>query len=403
MKNFKYHFALLLVVFIPLCTNLSGQTGSQYTYTGTTLNTITTAVPFLIITPDARAGGLGESGVSTSPDVNSQFWNPSKYAFAKKRMGASLSYSPWLRALVNDLNLEYISVYYKPDSNQCIAVSFKGFSSGQNTAPVPPFSNVNFYNFFECAGDLSYSRKLSENFSCGLAFRYIYSDIGNISIMPNYTPGTSFAGDFSLFYTKPISIYNNEGRFNFGLNISNIGSKVKYSKDFTTADFIPTRLMLGPSFTLPITHRSSVTFTIELSKLLVPTPPIYSTDSTGNHIIAGKDPNVSVLQGMIQSFNDAPGGFKEEMKEVDLSSGIEFLYGNLFAIRTGFFYEDKTKGNRKFLTFGAGLRYNNFALDVAYLLPIEIKNPLQNTMRFTLSANIDSFKRRPVICAGMKG
>ncbi len=408
MKIFR-PFVITLPLILVAGMKLFGQI--SYIYPGSQLNTITTAVPFLIIAPDARSGSLGEAGTSTSPDINSQFWNPAKYPFIKKKTGASLSYSPWLRSIKSDINLGYFSAYFKPDSNQCIAASFKAISLGKIYISNIAGNVSGVIKPFEFAGDVSYSRKLSDVFSMGLSLRYIYSDLGNNALVQTYKPGTSFAGDISLFYSRPVMMNGDDGQFNFGLNISNVGNKISYSKTSTARDFIPTRIMLGPSFTLPLSHRTSLSFIVELSKLLVPTPPIYATDSTGTHIIAGKDPNVSVFQGMVQSFSDAPGGFREEMREIDVASGIEFTYKDMFAIRTGFFYEDSTKGNRKFFTFGIGFKYNVFAFDVSYLITLDQLKPhkpdavfpLANTVRFTLSADIDSFRRKRIVCPGMSG
>jgi hypothetical protein len=366
----------------------------QYIYTGQTLNTITTAVPFLIIAPDTRAGALGDAGVASTPDANSLHWNPAKYAFIKKDMGFAVSYSPWLRALVNDINLAYLTGYKKFGKDQAIAASLLYFSLGNITFTDIIGTTIGNYKPNEFAVDVCYSRKLSDVLSGGVSMRYIHSNLtGGFFVGGAQShPGNSVATDVSAFYQKTFDMGKKlPATLGVGINISNIGAKISYTET-TVRDFIPTNLRIGPSLKLDLDDYNSLEFMFDLNKLLVPTPPIYSTDSTGTHIIAGKDPNVGIVTGMFQSFSDAPGGFKEEMKEITFSLGTEYWYDKQFAIRAGFFYEDKTKGNRKYFTLGAGLKYNVFALDFAYLVPIEQHNPLENTLRFTLLFDFDAFK-----------
>lgn len=378
------------------------------TYIGQDLNTITTAVPFLQIAPDARAGGMGEAGVSSSPDANSMHWNPAKYTYLKNSMGFSMSYSPWLRALVSDINLAYLTGYFKIDENQTVAGSLLYFSLGDITFTDIQGATIGNYRPNEFALSAAYSRKLTEKLSGAVTARFINSNLtqGQSVGGASTKPGRSIAADIALYSEHDVEFPNMEGYFAWGLNISNIGSKISYSDDNTERDFIPTNLRFGPSLTLDIDDFNRLSFMVDVNKLLIPTPPIYATDSitglpifddNGEQIIAfGKDPNVSVPVGMFQSFYDAPGGFKEEMREFSFAVGVEYWYDKQFAVRGGYFHEDRLKGNRKFFTLGAGLRYNVFGLDFAYLIPTggQAKNPLENTLRFTLHFDFDAFQQQ---------
>ncbi|MFH0866145.1 MAG: type IX secretion system outer membrane channel protein PorV [Bacteroidota bacterium] len=380
-KVFAKYFSLITFVFLSSFYATYSQNSNGYQYSSADLNTITTAVPFLRIIPDARAGGLGDAGISNSADANSQQYNPAKFVFNAHSSGISLSYSPWLRALVNDINLGYISGYHKFDSLQCIAASVKYFSLGDITYFNLNGNVIGTNHPYEFSSDISYSRKLSDVFSMGTAIRYIYSALNNGSMyVPHYKNGISLACDISMFYSRPVCIFEKEAKVNFGMNISNIGSKMSYNDSTNHGDFIPTNLGLGPALTISLNNDVSVTFLAEINKLLVPTPPVY--DSVGN-ILAGKNPDVPVLQGMLQSFSDAPGGFKEEIREINFSIGVEGSFMNMVFTRAGFFYEDKTKGNRKFFTLGAGVKYKKYQFDTAYLITVEQRNPLQNTFRFS--------------------
>jgi len=367
-------------------------------------NVVTTSVPFLLISPDARAGAMGDAGVSSSPDINSQHWNPAKYAFMEKDMGFSAAYSPWLRSLVSDINLAYLTGYKKIGDMQAVSASLLYFSLGDIAFTDEHGGFLNNYRPNEYAIDAAYSRKFSDHISGAVSARYIHSNLtqGQVVSSQSTKAGQSFATDVALYYEKDLTFKNNlNGKFAFGINISNIGSKISYSNDATKKDFIPTNLRLGPSLLLNLDEFNSLTFMLDLNKLLVPTPPIYKTDSLGEPvydanqnqiILKGKNPNVSVVSGMLQSFYDAPDGFSEELHEITYSFGVEYWYDKQFAIRGGYFYEDKTKGNRKFFTLGAGLKYNVFGLDFSYLIPTEQKNPLENTLRFTLLFDFDAFK-----------
>jgi hypothetical protein len=361
---------------------------------------ITTAVPFLIIAPDARSGGMGEAGVASEPDANSMHWNPAKYAFIDKKFGFALSYSPWLRELVNDINLAYLSGFYKIDDRSAIGASLLYFSLGDITFTDEYGIEKGTYNPNEFSIDATYSRKFSEVISGAVAARFIYSNLtqGQFVQGAETNPGTSFAADAAVFYKKPVDLGSMDGEVTWGINLSNIGNKISYSKSSTEKDFIPTNFRAGAGFKINFDDYNSLTTLLDFNKLQVPTPPIYATDSNelpiydqnGNPIIEkGKDPNVGVVQGMIQSWYDAPYGFSEEMREWAIAFGIEYWYAKQFSVRGGFFYEDASKGNRKFFTVGAGLRYSVFGLDLSYLIPLEQQHPLENTLRFTLFFNFD--------------
>jgi len=352
---------------------------------GGTLNTITTAVPFLLITPDSRSGAMGDVGVATTPDASSMHWNPSKLSFTEDDIGISVSIVPWLRELVPDINLQYIGGYYKLNDRDAIGYELRYFSLGDITFTDITGNIVGQYKPNEFAIGSAYSRKLSRNFSIAISGRYIYSNLtgGQSAGSTETAAGQSIAADVSTFYTKPISIANKESDLSFGMNISNIGNKIAYTETITR-DFIPINLRLGTSLSTKMDDYNKMSFSFDINKLLVPSPPLY--DDNGE-MIAGKDPDVSVVEGMFQSFGDAPGGFKEEMREINISAGLEYWYANQFALRAGYFHEHDTKGGRKYLTFGSGVKYNVFALDFSYLIStnnIGGTNPLANTMRFTL-------------------
>ncbi len=369
------------------------------------INTITTSVPFLQIAPDSRAGGMGDYGVATTPDINSIHWNASKLAFIEKKGGFSISYTPWLRALVSDISLAYISGYKKLKGDQAIAASLLYFSLGNIDFTNENGDRYASFNPNEWALDFAYARKLGEDFSGGIALRYIYSNLtGGVAISNgtiNTHAGTSVAADISGYYRKNIDISDKKSLLAFGLNISNIGAKISYT-DTKTKDFIPTNFRLGSNLKIDLDQYNSIAFGVDFNKLLVPTPPLYAKDSLGNFVIdadgnrvieAGEDPsNVSVAQALFSSWSDAPAGFQEELKEFTYSIGTEYWYDKQFALRAGYFHEASTKGNRKFFTVGAGLRYNVFGFDFAYLIPTTQRNPLENTLRFTLLFDFDGSK-----------
>ena len=358
------------------------------------INTITTAVPFLLISPDARAGGMGDQGVASAPDANSLHWNSAKYAFIEKKSGVSLSYTPWLKALVNDMFIGYLSGYTKIKKDQVLAGAFRYFSLGNITFTDNQGSTIRDFKPSEFSFDFAYSRKLSDNLSGGIALRWIHSNLtGGTSVEgADSKAGNSVAADISVYYQKDIKVGGKDAVFSSGVNISNLGSKISYTNT-GTKNFIPANLRLGPGLKLKLNEYNELAFNLDFNKLLVPTPPIYSDslDNNNSQIISyGKDPNVSVPAGIFQSFSDAPGGGKEELKEVNIGFGMEYWYDKQFAFRGGYFYENKLKGNRKYFTLGAGLRYNVFGLDLAYLIPTDQRNPLENTLHFTLTFDFDA-------------
>ncbi|HQO50397.1 MAG TPA: type IX secretion system outer membrane channel protein PorV [Bacteroidales bacterium] len=402
----------LKITFLALLTAFGGFVQSQ-TYQElsgrNTLNVITTAVPFLMIAPDARAGSMGDVGVSSNPDVYSMHWNPAKYAVMESDMSVGLSYSPWLRNLVPDMNLAYLAFAKRVDQNSSVAATLRFFTLGDIQFTDEFGGDNGTYRPSEWALDATYSRKLTDHLSGAVAGRFIYS---NLTLGQNVggastSAGISAAADVAVYWEKEVAMFRDiDSRLAWGINISNIGTKLGYSSSSIKKDFIPTNLRFGPTLHLTIDDYNEISFSLDVNKLLVPTPPIYKRDSvTGNpipipgtdkyEILSGIDDEVSVVAGILQSFYDSPGGFEEEMRELSLSIGAEYWYNKVFAIRGGAFYEDATKGNRKFFTLGAGLRYNVFGLDFSYLIPIDSRNnPLQNTLRFALTFDLDANKNR---------
>lgn len=386
---------------------------------GQDLNTITTAVPFLMISVDSRAGGMGDAGVAISPDANSIHWNPAKLAFAPNDGEFHISFSPWLRNLVPDMSLAYLAGYGRLSNKKtAIGGSLRYFDLGsiqftdQNGNPIREFKPAEF------AVDVAFAQQFSDYFSGGLAVRYINSNLtGGLNVNnANTKAGQSVAADVSFYYQKPdMQVGDRTGTFAFGLNISNIGAKMSYSET-ARRDFIPINLRLGPRFTYDIDDYNSISVHFDANKLLVPTPPIYELDSAGNYVVdpttgqfviaSGKDPNVGVAEGVFQSFSDAPGWYdqngqlvsgsrtKEELREINLGGGLEYWYAKQFAFRAGYFWEHYTKGNRKYFTLGAGVRYSIFSIDLSYLIANTQRSPLANTLRFTLGFNFDKSKKK---------
>ncbi len=369
------------------------------------LNTITTAVPFLLIAPDSRSGGIGDAGVALSPDAASIHWNASKLAFAKNEFELSLSYSPWLRALVNDMNLAYLSGYKKLSKTQALSAGLRYFSLGSITFTDESGTALRDFKPSEFSFDVAFAQKLSDKFSGGIGARYIHSNLtGGVPVQgANSKPGRSVAVDVSFFYTKDrMKVAGKKAVWNWGLNISNIGAKMSYTET-AERDFLPANLRLGTAFKINLDDYNSLTFTVDANKLLVPTPATYHPEDE-TLIASGKDSNVGTAQAMIQSFSDAPGVvtytevdddldvvnvesgsvFKEELREINLGGGFEYWYDQQFAFRAGYFYEAPTKGNRQFITLGASLKYTAFAIDMSYLISTTQQNPLANTLRFTL-------------------
>ena len=378
--------------------NIAGQDSSR--------RVITTAVPFLLIATDARAGAMGDAGVATSPDANSTHWNIAKLAFIQNDIGFSLSYTPWLSKIVNDMSLSYLSGYYKINKEQSVGLSMSYFNLGSiqftdiEGQPLQTFTPKEF----SISG--SYSRLLSENMSIGVTLKYIHSNltgdfVGNSSVSVDTHPGNSIAADIGWYWFKDIGQRSNLA---LGASIVDIGNKLTYSDD-NQKEFIPTTLRFGGAYKFGLDPYNSLTFAMDFNKLMVPTPPVYVVDENGSVVIEndqpviarGKDPNRSLLSGMFGSFTDAPDGAVEELKEIMLSFGLEYWYKELFAVRGGYFWEDYDKGNRKYFTMGLGLRYNVFGVDFAYLVPQEREHPLAETLRFTLHFNFNDIKGKDSI------
>ncbi len=380
MKNKALIFSILLISFT-VCVPLNAQTDYY--------RPISTVVPFLSIAPDSRAGALGDAGVATTPDLFSMHWNPAKYAFIDGNGGFGMSYSPWLRALIPDINLSYLTGYYRIDSKQVLAASLMYSSLGKIEFTNEVGSFLREFNANEFSVDAAYSRLFSEHWSGGVALRFIYSNLtGGVGITDT-KPGIAFAADASAFYTSHLKLGEKDGNVSAGVNFSNIGSKVNYT-DQNDPDFIPMNMRLGGTFSINLDKYNSLGISLDFNKLLVPTPPIY--DEVTGEIIKGKDPNVSVPVAIFQSFFDAPGGFGEEMREFTESLGIEYWYNQQFALRAGYYNEAESKGNRKYFTAGAGFRLSVFTLDFSYLIPLTQNNPLARTLRFSLGFEFDSLR-----------
>jgi hypothetical protein len=357
------------------------------------INTINTAVPFLRITPDARSGGMGDMGVALSPDANAVYWNSSKLAFAEEQMGVAVTYTPWLKQLVNDIYLAYLSGYYKLDDLNTFGFALRYFSLGNIIFTDIAGNETGQGRPNEFTLDFAYARKLSENFGIGANLRYIYSNLASGQSVNGVeiTPGNAFAADINMYgrYDIEVSDYNTE--FAWGANISNIGTKISYTASAENRDYIPTNLALGAAWTFAFDDYNKLTFGLDINKLLVPTPDTVDADANG--IFDYKEE--SIAAAMLGSFSDAPGGFSEEINELMYSAGLEYWYDDQFAVRAGYFNEHATKGNRKYFTVGLGLRYNVFGLDFAYLVPTSNqRNPLDNTLRFTLSFDFNDLDNK---------
>jgi hypothetical protein len=391
--SYRVKFFFFLSIFATTFNFVYSQTININDLAGS-LNSIRVAVPFLVIAPDSRAGAMGDVGAASTPDVYSQHWNPAKYAFADKEWGAALSYTPWLRNLINDINLTYLVGYMKIDKQQSVSATMLYFSMGDITFTNDQNQIMQQHNPNEFAFDIAYSRLFADKLSGAIAFRYIRSDLtGGFAQQgqPSAKAGSAVAADVSIYYQTPLTINQKDSEAAFGLNISNIGNKLSYNDE--KKDFIPINMRMGGRFTSKLDEYNSVSFLLDLNKLLVPTPPIRDKDDP-SVILYGRESEVPVPTGMFQSFFDAPGGFKEELHELSYSVGTEYWYSGQFAIRAGYFYEHETKGNRKYFSLGAGLKYNVFNLDFAYLIPSAGQsNPLANTMRFSLSFEFERAKR----------
>ncbi|MFY0604935.1 MAG: type IX secretion system outer membrane channel protein PorV [Flavobacteriaceae bacterium] len=367
-------------LYILLCAMFMSKTNAQ------TRNGITTATPFLLIVPDARAGGMGDVGVSTSADAFSLFHNPSKIAFSSRQVQIGLNYSPWLRNLTDDIFIGGASYINRFSENAAWGAEFRYFSLGQVDLTDNQGNSTGTINPNEFTFSGTYALKLSETYSMGVSLRYFRSNLAFTGTTSNLQPINSFAVDVSGYYQSEEENYGTfNGRYRLGFNIANIGPKVSYVPG--EEDFIPTNLKLGGGFDFILDDYNVIGVNLEFTKLLVPTPP--ERDATTGAIISGKDDNVGWVSGMFQSFGDAPGGFSEELKEFTYALGAEYLYNNAFALRAGYFHESEVKGNRQFFTLGAGFKTNALNIDLSYLInSSDVNNPLENSLRFSLSFDL---------------
>lgn len=378
---------LILLALLLISTNV---TFGQNSTTGSAV--VSSAVPFLSIGPDSRGGAMGDAGVATSADVNSQYWNPAKFVFNESRSGIALSYTPWLKHLVGDMNLAYLTGFHQLDDKQAVSASLRYFDLGSmdlftETGNPDGSSYPN-----EWAIDLGYSRKLSDNWSGAVALRFILSDIYNGITTYDLNAGSSYAADVAFYYNKKFYRNRKKSAIGAGINISNIGSKISYD-DGEYKDFIPTNLRIGGSYTTELDKYNKLNFALDFNKLLVPSPEIDST--TGAPVLSQLgNQDLGPIEGMFVSLYDAPNGFSEELSEITVSVGAEYWYSNQFAVRAGYFHEAESKGDRKFLTFGAGLKMNVFSLDFSYLVPTGKDSPLQNTVRVTFGFDLDDFQKQ---------
>ncbi len=365
-------------------------------------NPIQTGVNSLNIAPDARGASMGDLGAATDPDANSQYWNPSKYAFAWSTAGVSLSYTPWLRKLVNDIFLANLAGYWKIGSsdNQAVSASLRYFSLGEVTTSGSTGSEIQSLNPYEMSFDIGYSRKLSEKYSMGVVFRYIYSDLGfSDSYAGDQNTGASaFSADISGYYTTYPMVGRSECQWSWGWNISNVGTKVSYNNGENPA-FLPTNLRLGTTFKFPLADYHNLALSLDLNKLLVPARPreadfdMNTTEGQQEYIDKLEDwENMSPITGIFKSFSDAPGGAKEELREINFSLGAEYSYNDQFFLRAGYYYENEFKGNRKYFAMGAGFSLNVVRLDASYMLATAQTSPLDQTLRFTLTFDMDGLK-----------
>lgn len=354
-------------------------------------NPVHTSVTSQMIAPDARAAGMGDVGVATDPDVNSQFWNPAKYPFCISRAGVALNYTPWLRSLVNDIDLAYLSGYYRIGDYSAVSASLRYFSLGEVMTSEEEGSMT--INPYEMSFDVAYSLMLSEKFSLAAAVRYIYSDL-TYDYTDDTSPGSAFAADIACYYNNYINIGNRECQLGIGLNISNIGSKITFGGS-DNSEFIPTNMRIGAALMVPIDEFNRFTISADANKLLVPTYPLQEegeSEEDYQQRVQKDYYDVSSIAGIFKSFGDAPGGFKEELQEINWSIGGEYVYNDKFSLRAGYHHESENKGNRKYYTVGAGFRMSAFSLDCGYVIATTKSNPLDQTLRFSLTFDMDGLK-----------
>lgn len=384
------------------------------------LNTITTAVPFLLINPDSRAGGMGEIGAATTADMYSIYWNTSKLAFAKEKMGFSTSYSPWLRAIAQDMHLSFLTGFYKINDRQAVTASLRYFSLGQITFTDQQANKIRDFVPSEFELMAGYALKLSDKMALGMNGKFVFSNLtgGTLVAGANTRPATAGAADLSFsYFDDDLRLFGNKALLGFGVVLSNIGNKVSYSDASGPRDFLPANLRMGTALSLDLDDFNRFTFGVDINKLLVPTPPIRVNGPNNTTYNVGMDNNVPVIAGIFQSFYDAPGRplmgtdnnpiiedgevqikrgsrFGEELREINFGIGAEYIYNRTIALRAGYFHEHYSKGNRRYLTFGIGLKYSKLGIDLSYIASLVQQNPLANTLRFSLSIVIDNTSRR---------
>ena len=380
---FTFHFSLL---------TSSAQDDDKVTM----FNPVEHAVISQTIAPDARAAGMGDVGAATEPDVNSQYWNPAKYPFCISRAGVALNYTPWLRQLVNDIDLAYVAGYYRIGDYSAISGSLRYFSLGEvmtNWNGGDDYSNAETINPYEMSVDVAYSLMLSEHFSMAAALRWIYSDL-RYDYSEDSKPASAFAADVAMYYNRYVNLGSRECQFALGLNLSNIGSKISFYGD-EESQFIPANMRLGASLLIPVDEWNRFTITADANKLLVPTVPAQEEGESNTDYqdrVRREYSDMSAISGMFKSFSDAPGGFKEELDEVQWSVGAEYVYHDQFSLRAGYHHQAESKGNLKYFTVGGGFRMNVFSLDVGYVISTARTNPLDQTLRFTLAFDMDGIK-----------
>lgn len=351
-------------------------------------NPIVTSVISQSIAPDARAGGIGDVGAATDPDVNSQAWNPAKYPFCISRAGVAINYTPWLRSIVNDINLAYMAGYYRIGDYQAISTSVRYFSLGS----VSTSDDMMTIKPYELGVDVAYSRMLSETFSAAVALRYMYSDMSG-HYDDQVTAGSAFAADIACYYNNYVMMGNRECQIAFGVNISNIGSKINYGEDYSY--FIPTNLRVGLNYMIPLNEFNRISFSADANKLLVPSQPIQNDDESDEDFqdrVQQEYYDVSSISGIFKSFGDSPNGFKGELEEIQWGVGAEYTYNDKFTVRAGYHHESESQGNRKYFTFGAGFRMSVFSIDAGYVWSTAASNPLDQTLRVSLAFDFDGIK-----------
>ncbi len=381
----KKKISLVVAIAVLACTSAKAEDKTNM------FNPVNYSVTSLAIAPDARAGALGDVGVATEADANSQYWNPAKYPFNIARAGVSVSYTPWLRKLVNDINLANVSGFWRLGDYQALSASLRYFSLGE--VMLSDDADAMTINPYELAVDVAYSRMLSEKFSMSVALRFIYSDI-TYDYTSESKAGKAFAADIAMYRLSYFTMGKRECSFGWGLNISNIGSKISYGGD-DNSEFIPTNLRTGVNFTIPMNEYNRISFAVDANKLLVPTYPKQrdgEADEDYTDRVQKDYYDVSPIVGIFKSFSDAPNGAKEELQEIQWSVGMEYNYADKFMVRCGYHHENENKGNRKYVTAGAGFHMSVFTVDAAYVFAVSQSNPLDQTMRFSLSFDLDGMK-----------